>query len=97
METSNAQTFSNFELILLEQALLNKNGQLRKPETKVEKVIYQVSEACQSNFFKWWKWPSSDEVPVKIMKKPWKPPHHDFMIWPPFYKFSQHEFIMFLH
>ena len=59
-------------------------------------MTYQITEASKSNFIKGRKWPPSNKVSIKIMEETRKPPHHYFVVCPPFYKLSQHKFIMLL-
>ena len=59
-------------------------------------AAYQFTEASEANFIERWKWPSSNEVSIKIVEEARKPPHHDFMVGPPFDQFSQHKFVMLL-
>ena len=57
---------------------------------------YQITEASEPNLVKGRKWPPSNKISIKIMEETRKPSNHNFMIWPPFHKFSQHELIMLL-
>lgn len=75
---------------------ISQKCKTQNPMTWCPVTTYQITETGKTNFIKGWQWPPGYKVPIKIMKESRKPPDHNLMVWPPFYKLSQHKFIMLL-
>ena len=57
-------------------------------------VTYQISKTSEAHLVKGWKWPTSNEVAVKVVEETRKPPDHDLMVCPSFHELSQHKLVM---
>lgn len=51
-------------------------------------IAYQITKTGKPNFIKGWQRPPRYKITIKIMEESRKPPDHNLMVFPPFYKLS---------